>query len=236
MREAGKTMTPRRMAALLLGIVLLVIMSACQAGGGVRVPTPTPTPTQAQTATPTPTATATSTPVPTATSKPTPKPTAKPAPTRTPTPLPPVSPAAPVAQGKVVLVSLSRQWLYAYENGRLAFGNAVVTGMPQLPTPAGRFSVLTKQRDITMVSPWPVGSPYHYEPTHVNYGMLFASGGYYLHDAWWHVKFGPGANVPHQLPDGRWETGTHGCIGMSIPDAQRLFAWSYVGMPVVVAR
>ncbi|MGZ3678076.1 MAG: L,D-transpeptidase [Ktedonobacterales bacterium] len=128
------------------------------------------------------------------------------------------------------------QWLYAYENGWLAFGNAVVTGMPELPTPAGWFSVLTKQRDITMISLWPDSSPYHYEPTHVNYGMLFASGGYYLHDAWWHVKFEPGANVPHQLPDGRWETGTHGCIGMTIQDAQRLFTWSYLGVPVVVAR
>lgn len=229
-------MTPRRMLSLLLGIVLLVIVGACQADGGVRVPTPTATPTQVPTATPTLTPRPTATAAPTVTPKPTLKPTAKPTPTRIPAPQPPGIPPAPVAQGKVVLVSLSGQWLYAYENGRLAFANAVVTGMPELPTPTGRFSVMTKQRDITMVSPWPEGSPYHYNPTHVNYGMLYASGGYYLHDAWWHVKFGPGANVPHRLPDGRWETGTHGCIGMTIPDAQRLFAWSYVGMPVVVAR
>ncbi len=231
-------MTLRRVTSLLLGVVLLITLGACGASGGARVPTPTAvatsTPTQAPTATPAPTSQPTPTPAPTAT--PTLKPTVKPLPTHSPLPLPPGTPPAPIAQGKVVLISLSRQWLYAYENGRLTFANAVVTGMPELPTPSGRFSVMTKQRDATMTSPWPEGSPYHYNPTHVNYAMLFASGGYYLHDAWWHVRFGPGSNVPHQLPDGRWETGTHGCIGMSIPDAQRLFAWVYIGVPVVVAR
>lgn len=226
-------MMPRRMTSLLLGVVLLITLGACGVGGGARAPT---TPTAVATSTPTQAPTVT--PLPTSTLAPTvtPLPTVKPTPTHTPVPLPPGAPAAPIAQGKVVLVSLSRQWLYAYENGRLTFANAVVTGMPELPTPSGQFSVMTKQRDTTMVSPWPEGSPYHYDPTHVNCAMLFASGGYYLHDAWWHTKFGPGSNVPHQLPDGRWETGTHGCIGMSIPDAQRLFAWSYIGMPVVVAR
>lgn len=202
-------------------LVSIVILGACGRGVGNA---PTPTPTRAPTATATPTPRPTATPAPTATPRPTPIPTS-------PTP---ATPAAPVAQGKAILVSLSQQWLYAYEDGRLVFNNAVVTGMPELPTPTGWFSVLTRQRDVTMVSPWPEGSPYHYNPTHVNYAMLFAPGGYYLHDAWWHVKLGPGANVPHQLPDGSWESGTHGCIGMTIPDAERLYGWCAIGIPVVV--
>lgn len=224
-------MSVRRMKAISFAIVLLItlgVLGAC-GGGAAGVPTPTPTPTATATATATPTPLPTVTPAPTATRAPTPTPG------RTPTPVP-AAPPAPTTQGKAVLVSLSHQWLYAYENGRLVFDNAVVTGMPELPTPTGWFSIQTRQRDVTMISPWPEGSPYHYNPTLVNYAMRFAAGGYYLHDAWWHVKLGPGANVPHQLPDGRWESGTHGCIGMTIPDAKRLFDWSSIGVPVVVVR
>ena len=102
------------------------------------------------------------------------------------------------------------------------------------PTPTGRFSVLAKARGITFTSPWPIGSPYYYEPTYINYALLFKAGGFYLHDAWWHVKFGPGSNVPHQLPNGSWETGSHGCVGMPIPDAKRLYEWTPVGTPVII--
>lgn len=143
-------------------------------------------------------------------------------------------PAAPSPTGKVILVSLSGQWLYAYAEGVLAFDNAVETGRPELPTPAGTFSVLEKLRDVTFTSPWPPGSPNYYEPTHINYALLFKEGGYFLHDAWWHVQFGPGSNVPHQLPDGGWETGSHGCVGMPIPEAKRLYEWAPLGTPVII--
>jgi hypothetical protein len=43
---------------------------------------------------------------------------------------------------------------------------------------------------------------HYYEPTHVNYALLFKEGRFFLHDAWWHVQLGPGSNQPHQLPDG----------------------------------
>ena len=134
----------------------------------------------------------------------------------------------------MILVSLSGQWLYAYADGTPAFDNAVETGRPELPTPSGTFSVLEKLRGVTFTSRWPPGSPDYYEPTYINYALLFKSGGYFLHDAWWHVQFGPGSNVPHQLPDGRWETGSHGCIGMPIPDAKRLYEWASVGTPVII--
>jgi lipoprotein-anchoring transpeptidase ErfK/SrfK len=146
----------------------------------------------------------------------------------------PLAPAAPLSTGKVIVVSRARQWLYAYQDGRLIFANAVETGRPQLPTPAGHFRVQWKARNITFRSPWPKGSPYYYYPTHINYALLFKAGGFYLHDAWWHVKFGPGGNVSHKLANGTWETGSHGCVGMPIPAAQRLYNWAWVGTPVIV--
>jgi lipoprotein-anchoring transpeptidase ErfK/SrfK len=147
---------------------------------------------------------------------------------------------APIAWGRLIVVNRAHQELYAYENGRLAFSNKVETGQPALPTPAGHFSVLMKGRNMTFTSPWPKGSPYYYYPTHINYALQFKSGGFYLHDAWWHCDFGPGANVSHWTsgcsgwPGGHWETGSHGCIGMPIGDAQRLYNWAAVGTPVVV--
>lgn len=223
-----------RLARLLILALALLVTAACGTSAGSSRPTALPTsPTPTPSCTPTPSPTPTQIPTPTATPKPAPTATPKPTPTLLPPP-PSGIPPAPIARGKVVLVSLSPQWLYAYQDGRYVFDNAVETGMPDLATPTGHFSILTKQRDVTFISPWPEGSPYWYAPTNVSYAMLFRSGGYYLHDAWWHERFGPGANVPHQLPDGRWETGSHGCVGMPVPDAARLYSWVQLGTPVII--
>lgn len=215
-----------RFARLLILTLALLVTVACGVSTGGSRPTTAPSPAvPTPSCTPTPTATPTLTEIPT----PTPSPTPKPSP-----PPPSGIPPAPITSGQVVLVSLSRQWLYAYQDGRYVFDTAVETGMPDLATPAGHFAILTKQRDVTFISPWPKGSPYWYAPTTVSYAMLFRDGGYYLHDAWWHVRFGPGANVPHQLPDGRWETGSHGCVGMPVPAAARLYSWVQLGTPVII--
>jgi lipoprotein-anchoring transpeptidase ErfK/SrfK len=151
-----------------------------------------------------------------------------------------LSPRAPLASGKVIVVSTSRQEVYAYYNGQLIFANEVETGRPELPTPRGRFSVLTKGRNLTFTSPWPRGSPYWYYPTHINYALKFLSGGYYLHDAWWHCAFGHGSNLNHWTngcpgwTGSHWETGSHGCVGMPIGDARRLYDWAHVGTPVFI--
>ena len=223
---------PHRWVALLLFVSLLMALAACgtnQAPGRPgAISTGTPSGQEGTVITSsTPTSCSTT---PTATPTPIPSPPPRP----TPTPTKPGLPPAPLPTGKVILVSLSGQWLYAYADGALAFDNAVETGRPELPTPTGTFSVLEKLRDVTFTSSWPPGSPYYYEPTFINYALMFKAGGYFLHDAWWHVKFGPGSNVPHQLPDGSWETGSHGCVGMPIPDAKRLYEWTPVGTPVII--
>ena len=214
-----------QLGRLLILALALLVTAACGTSTGASHATSVPSP-----AAPTPSCT----PTPAATSTPTDIPTPTPSPTPKPSPSPSGIPPAPIASGQVVLVSLSHQWLYAYQDGHYDFDSAVETGMPDLATPTGHFSILTKQRDVTFISPWPKGSPYWYAPTKVTYAMLFRSGGYYLHDAWWHVVFGPGGNVPHQLPDGGWETGSHGCVGMPVPAAARLYAWVRLGTPVII--
>lgn len=241
----------------LVVVILMLTLAACTVqttSTSQTTPTATLEPANEQDIVPSPTPTT----IPTTT--PTVVPTATPTPKPTPTPAPNIPPA-PLATGRVILVSLSRQQLYAYQNGALAFTFTVETGRPELPTPTGVYRIFLKNcsdlrwtnnnapssshnvncvehygdgHQAMFYSPWPKGSPNWYAPTHINYAMEFKEGGFYLHDAWWHVKFGPGSNVPHQLPNGDWETGSHGCIGMRIADAERLYGWAAIGTPVYV--
>lgn len=136
--------------------------------------------------------------------------------------------------GQVILVSISQQWLWAYQDRRLVIATPVTTGMPQLPTPRGTFHIMGKESDVMFYSPWPYGSPFYYSPEHINYAMLFRSGGFYLHDAPWRHAFGPGTNVPHTDPDGTYETGSHGCVNMPTPAAAALYGWVYNGATVII--
>lgn len=235
----------RRGSPLLLTLLVAACSTGGVAGGVTPYPTATP-PAEKQDIISTPGATPA---IPTITAQP------------THSPVPAGTPAAPSAQGRVILVSLSRQQLYAYDHGKFAFTIMVETGRPELPTPTGVFHIFSKNcSDRTWTtnkfptlahnvncpehngdgypemfnSPWPAGSPYWYAPTHINYAMKFRDGGFYLHDAWWHEKFGPGGNIPHQLSNGDWETGSHGCVGMKISDAAKLYAWAPLGTTVYV--
>jgi hypothetical protein len=150
--------------------------------------------------------------------------------------------------GKEVLVSITKQQLYAYQDGQLQFTFLVATGRPGLPTPVGKWNVMLKRADTTFYSPWPQGSNLYYYPTHIHYALLFHDGGFYLHDSWWRCLYGPGANVPHQVncmdegdppnrgpePVNGWEYGSHGCVGMHIADGAKLYGWAPVGTTVLV--
>ncbi|HEY7833220.1 MAG TPA: L,D-transpeptidase [Ktedonobacterales bacterium] len=140
----------------------------------------------------------------------------------------------PQVGGKVILVSLAQQWLWAYQDQQLIYATPVTTGRPELPTPQGTFQIGWKVTDIEFISPWPPGSPFYYSPVHVNYAMLFLDGGFFLHDATWRHYFGPGTNVPHTNPDGTQETGSHGCVEMPLGAAAWLYGWSPYSTTVVI--
>jgi L,D-transpeptidase catalytic domain len=135
--------------------------------------------------------------------------------------------------GKKIIVSLSRESLYAYDGDHLALQTLVTTGNPALPTPTGTSSVMAKYHPFEFISPWPAGSQYWYPPSLAQYAMLFRDGGYFLHDAPWRSAFGPGTNGAGQ--PGTNYGGTHGCI--NIPPGAMLFLWNWTppGTTVVVA-
>lgn len=148
--------------------------------------------------------------------------------------MPQPSAGVPQYGGQVILVSLSQQWLWAYQDQKLALASPVTTGMPQLPTPRGDYNVQYKETNVTFYSLWPPGSPFYYSPEHINYAMFFRDIGYYIHDAPWRHAFGPGTEKPHTNPDGSWETGSHGCVNMPTPAAAALYNWVHVGARVVI--
>ena len=132
------------------------------------------------------------------------------------------------AAGKVIVVSLSHQWLYAYANGSQVFSSAVLTGRPSLPTPIGTYRIFAKLSPTTFRSPFPKGSVNWYPPTHINYALEFLSG-YFLHDSWWHSTYGPGTNGWHNDPQYGWQSGSHGCVSMPLGAAAWLYKWAPIG-------
>lgn len=134
---------------------------------------------------------------------------------------------------KRIVVSLARQSLTAYDGERVALSTLVTTGGPDTWTPAGTFEIMTRQTPFTFRSPWPRGHPFWYEDAPASFAMLFADGGFFLHDAPWRNNFGPGSNVRRGTPGGDY-TGTHGCVNIPYGAAAQLFRWTEVGVPIIV--
>ncbi len=139
-------------------------------------------------------------------------------------------------RGKVIVVSLSRQRLYAYQRGHRIFGTAVTTGEPALPTPLGKYHVFAKYSPKIFHSPYSRRSRYWYPPTHINYALEWRRGGYYLHDSWWHTVYGRGTNRWHHDPVYGWQPGSHGCVSMPLRAARWLYHWAPVGTAVRIVR
>jgi len=102
--------------------------------------------------------------------------------------------------GKHIVIDLTKQEAYAYENGKLVMSGWVSTGKPGHRTPRGRFKILEK--DLNHVSskyPEPNGG------ARMDYMMRLTSGGIAMH-------LGYVPNYP----------ASHGCIRMQNGFAQRM--------------
>ncbi|MGC8856131.1 MAG: L,D-transpeptidase family protein [Anaerolineae bacterium] len=125
----------------------------------------------------------------------------------------PEAPPLSMPQGvRWIDVNLSQQRVYAYEGDTLVNSFVVSTGTWQTPTVTGQFHIWIKLRSTTMTGPG------YYLPN-VPYTMYFYKG-YGLHGTYWHSNFG--------MPM------SHGCVNLSIPDAEWLYNWASVGTLVNV--
>jgi lipoprotein-anchoring transpeptidase ErfK/SrfK len=191
----------------------------------VVLPTPTLQPTLEPTAEPTlEAATATLEPDPTitpeATSTPagslvmdivenTPVPTAQP--TDESAPAQPQDP--PVGNGeRWIEVNLTQQRVYAWQGTTLMNSFLASTGTWAHPTVTGTFSIWNKTRIQDM------SGPGYYLPD-VPYVMYFYKD-YGIHGTYWHNNFGTPMS--------------HGCVNLTIPDAEWLYNWASYGTTVKV--
>lgn len=109
-------------------------------------------------------------------------------------------------------VDLSDQRMYAYEGDTLVNTFVVSTGTWQTPTLKGKFKVWIKLRSA------PMSGPGYYLPD-VPY-IMYYDGDYGIHGTYWHNNFG----VPM----------SHGCVNLSIPDAEWAYNFASVGTVVNV--
>ena len=97
-------------------------------------------------------------------------------------------------------------------------------GRPEYPTPVGTYTVLAKQRSVTMDSSSvgiPVDAPDGYL-LKVDYAVRFTGRGLFVHSAPWAVNSMGFENV------------SHGCISLSPEDAEWYYNTVNVGDPILV--
>ena len=137
---------------------------------------------------------------------------------------------------RVVIVSLGEQAMRVYDNGKLVKSFLVTTGRPTKPTLAGVWWVEGKQSPTTFKSGVPQSSPDYYPPTPINFAMQYHSEGYFIHDSWWRVNYGPGTNYPHADDSGDpfSSQGSHGCVNMSKTDAGWLYGFVKLYTPIMI--
>lgn len=114
--------------------------------------------------------------------------------------------------GREIVVVLSTQMTYAYENGQLVRSVLSSTGLPATPTVQGDYRVYRKYDAQLMAGPG------YYLPG-VPWVMYFYQG-YALHGAYWHNNFG--------------QPMSHGCVNLPIEEARWFYEFADIGTPVHV--
>lgn len=124
------------------------------------------------------------------------------------------APQAPIATGKVILVDISKQHEYVFQDGVLVFSSPVSTGLNDW-TPTGTFKIYAKTKKQKM------SGPDYYVPNVPD--ILWFKGDYSIHGVYWHNDFGIRPR-------------SHGCVGMPLEEAAWLFDWAEVGTPVIIYK
>ncbi len=115
------------------------------------------------------------------------------------------------AQARWVHVDLAEQVLTAYEGDTLVYATLVSTGARGRETRPGLYAMYSKIRDTDMCS-----ERWHYHIEEVPFALFFDRDRA-LHGTFWHDRFGTAL--------------THGCVNLSMADAEWLFQWAPPPLP-----
>lgn len=124
-----------------------------------------------------------------------------------------------------VEIDVSRQHLWVYRDGALAFETDIVSGtmIKAKYTPTGIYYIDYKQRDRVLKGDRLPNGTYEYH-TLVHYWVPF-NGGIGIHDAYWRSKFGGDIYV---------KSGSHGCINVPASAAPVIYDLVDLETPIVV--
>ncbi len=116
-----------------------------------------------------------------------------------------------------VEISLTKQYLWFYKDGKLLTQGGIVTGDQRrnYSTPQGTYKLDYKQRNATLRGPGYVTPVNYWMPFNKNIG---------LHDATWRNSFGGNIYIAN---------GSHGCVNAPYDMAQIIFNNIESGMPIV---
>lgn len=119
---------------------------------------------------------------------------------------------------KWIEIDLSEQKLYAREGERKVLEFFVSTGRDGYNTPEGEYRVWRKVRSQAYKGGSEERGDYYYLPN-VPHSLFFGGGkianskGYAIHGAYWHNDFGIRRR-------------SHGCVNLSLPDAEQVYNWA----------
>jgi L,D-transpeptidase-like protein len=112
--------------------------------------------------------------------------------------------------GKWFAVNLYEQTLIAYDGDKAVFATLISSGLDKWPTDEGVFKIYERYEQVKMSGA--SGQPDFYYLPQVPWVMYFNQHEQALHGAYWHDGFG----YRH----------SHGCVNMSMTDAQWAFTWT----------
>lgn len=121
----------------------------------------------------------------------------------------PIERPADVNTEKWVSVDLYEQVLIAYEGDTAVFSTMIASGLPEWSTNEGTFNVYLRRERTTMSGSY--NQPDFYYLEDVPWTMFF-DGDIALHGTFWHDNFG--------------FRQSHGCVNMTITDANWIYNWS----------
>lgn len=127
-----------------------------------------------------------------------------------------------ITEGKYIDIDISEQILTIFENGKSLGSYLISTGKYGMPTPFGKFRILSKS-EVAYSSKYNLYMPFW---------MQFTSAGHGIHELpFW--KYRGGAEYKERES----HLGTrisHGCVRLGVGPAERVYKWAEIGTPVVV--
>jgi hypothetical protein len=127
------------------------------------------------------------------------------------------APPPPAGEPKALVVSLSQQKMWAYENETVVMSSLVSTGKPEFETPPGSYRIIVKKEIEDMEG---LAGGEYYNVPQVPDVMYFTNEGHAFHGTYWHNNFG--------------QVMSHGCVNLPLDIAEWLYDWTPMGTAVVI--